>query len=107
MYVLKAGGAPVASATGDEWARGVALPAGPELAQAEKLREAIAYKNLVYYQYWRPQNDTYIFGFRKREQGHLQAEFPQFPPLVAQKEAEIAKLRVPVPQEYVLEPEKK
>ncbi len=107
MYVLRAGGVLVTRATGDEWARGVSLRSGPEFERTGKLREAIAYKNLVYYQYWRPQNDTYIFGFRKREQGHLQAEFPQFPPLVAQKEAEIAKLRAPVPVEYVLEPEKK
>jgi lysophospholipase L1-like esterase len=102
FYALKAGGIRLAGATGDEWGRGVTLTGS---AETERLREAIAYKNLVYYQYWRPQNDTYIFGFRKREQGHLQAEFPQFPPLVAQKEAEIAKLRVPPIVEYVLEPE--
>jgi lysophospholipase L1-like esterase len=106
LYVLRTGGVLAVRATGDEWARGVGFSRGAEPDQAEKLRAAIAYKNLVYYQYWRPQNDTYIFGFRKREQGHLQAEFPTFPPLVAQKEAEIAKLRVPVPQEYVLEPVK-
>jgi lysophospholipase L1-like esterase len=105
-YALKANGAPVASGTYDEWARGLDLRKGPEFDRAESLRAAIAEKNRIFFDYWRPHNETYIFGFRKREQGSLQAEFPQFPPLVAAKEAEIAKLRVPAPVAYVLEPEK-
>ena len=105
-YVLKADGREVASGSADEWARGVTLTRGPELAQAEALRSAIAAKNALFFHAWRPQNETYIFGFRKREQGHLQAEFPQFVPLIAEKEAEIARLAVPAPHVYVLEPEK-
>lgn len=104
-YALKADGRPIATGSSDEWARGVNLLRGPELDQAEALRSAVAAKNALFFHAWRPQNETYIFGFRKREQGHLQAEFPSFVPLIAEKEAEIARLAVPAPHTYVLEPE--
>ena len=52
----------------------------------------------------RPQNETYIFGFRKREQGHLAPEIPQFDPLVEAKEKEIAGLRAPKAVTFTLEP---
>jgi len=103
-HVLKIDGAAVCTHGADEWARGVLLTAGPETAQLEKLRELIAEKNRHYFHYWRPQNDTYIFGFRRKEQGHLTAEFPKYPPILDEKDAEIAKLRVPVAHTYVLEP---
>jgi lysophospholipase L1-like esterase len=80
---------------------------GPSLDQAEKLRQAIAEKNRLYFNRWRPQNETYLFGFRKHEQGQNAREIPQFDPLVAKLEAEIAKLRVPVAHRYELVPEKK
>lgn len=105
-YALKADGKLLASGSYDEWARGIDLRKGPELERAAALRAVIAEKNRIFFDYWRPHNETYIFGFRKREQGSLQAEFPQFPPLVAAKEAEIARLKVPAPVTYVLEPEK-
>src|SRR5262249_12710471 len=41
----------------------------PDLAQAEKLRQAIIAKNRLYFYRWRPENETYLFGFRKHEQG--------------------------------------
>lgn len=106
-YALKVNGKALASGSFDEWARGIDLRGGPELERAEALRAVIAEKNRIFFDYWRPHNETYIFGFRKREQGSLQAEFPQFPSLVAAKEAEIAKLRVPELVIYTLEPEKK
>jgi len=102
-HVLKIDGAEVAAAGAEDWARGVAIAKGPEFEQLEKLRRLIEEKNRHYYHYWRPQNDTYIFGFRRKEQGHLTAEFPKYPPILNEKDAEIAKLRVPVPHTYVLE----
>jgi lysophospholipase L1-like esterase len=103
-YVLKIDDVPVATAKAEDWAKGVALTRGPEFDQLEKLRALIAEKNLHYFHYWRPQNDTYIFGFRRKEQGNLTAEFPKYPPILDEKDAEIAKLRVPVAHTYVLEP---
>ncbi len=74
----------------------------PEFDQVEALRSAINAKNELYFYRWRPQNETYLFGFRKHEQGQNAREIPQFDPLVAAKEAEIARLRKPVPHVYEL-----
>jgi hypothetical protein len=79
----------------------------PDLAQTEKLRQTIIAKNRLYFYRWRPENETYLFGFRKYEQGQNAREIPQFDPLIAEKEKEIAKLRVPVPHTYELKAEKK
>ncbi len=79
----------------------------PDLIQAEKLRQAIVAKNRLYFYRWRPENETYLFGFRKQEQGQNAREIPQFDPLIAEKEKEIAKLRMPVAHLYELKAEKK
>jgi lysophospholipase L1-like esterase len=102
-YALRIDGAPAASAAAGEWARGVHVARGPDVERFERLREAIRAKNFLYFNRWRPQNDTYIFGFRKREQGHLAPEIPQFDPLVEAKEKEIAEILAPAPRAYVLE----
>jgi len=70
-----------------------AVPVYKDSPAQEKLRAAIHEKNQHFFHRWRPQNDTYIFGFRKKEQGRNAVEIPQFDPLIAAKEAEIAKLR--------------
>jgi lysophospholipase L1-like esterase len=111
-YVLKVDGKPVRTGTAQEWQAGVMLKAGPEFEQVENLRRTIVEKNRLYFHRWRPQNETYLFGFRKYEQGQNAREIPQFDPLVEAKEKEIAKLRRPVPHTYQIErlsarPEKK
>lgn len=63
---------------------------------AEQLREAIQVKNQLYFHRWRPQNFTYLFGFRKHEQGNNAVEIPQFDPLIVAAEEKIAALRVAV-----------
>ncbi|MDX2036708.1 MAG: SGNH/GDSL hydrolase family protein [Isosphaeraceae bacterium] len=73
---------------------------GPDIDQTEALRRVIVAKNQLYFHRWRPQNETYLFGFRKHEQGQNAREIPMFDPLVAAKETEIAKLRLPVPHRY-------
>jgi lysophospholipase L1-like esterase len=88
------------------WAEGVEVRGGPEFAQVEDLRKAINRKNELYFYRWRPQNETYLFGFRKHEQGNNAREIPLFDPLVADKEKEIARLKVPVPHVYELVKEK-
>ena len=62
----------------------------------QPLRKVILEKNRLFFNKWRPQNATYITGFRKHEQGQHEAEFPLFDPLVAEQEAHIAKLRLDV-----------
>jgi len=62
-------------------------------AQAEALREAIRKKNDLYFDRWRPQNETYLFGFRKHEQGQNAKEIPMFDPLIAEQEKKIDELK--------------
>lgn len=101
-YQLTIDGKPTAQGDAAAWARGVALTTGPELAQAEQLRQAILAKNEQYFHRWRPQNETYLFGFRKHEQGKNASEIPKFDPIVDKLEADIARLRKPVPHTYEL-----
>jgi lysophospholipase L1-like esterase len=101
-YTLTVDGKPVATATAEQWAAGVAVSRGPDFEQVAALRKAINAKNVHYFNRWRPQNETYLFGFRKHEQGRNAAEIPQFDPLVAEAEKSIARLRVPVERRYEL-----
>ena len=59
----------------------------------EKLRAVIIEKNFTHFQNWRPQNWTYLLGFRKGEQGQNAKEIPQFEPIIAKLEAEISRLK--------------
>lgn len=106
-YVLSIDGQPVLKASAAEWTRGQVVPPAraPEVAQAEELRHAIVAKNQLFFYRWRPQNETYLFGFRKHEQGNNAKEIPMFDPLIVKAEAEIAKLRVPVAHVYQVIPE--
>jgi lysophospholipase L1-like esterase len=99
-YVLKIDGKAVKAGTAAAWAAGVRLESGPEFDQMERLRQAIIAKNKLYFHRWRPQNETYLFGFRKHEQGRNAKEVAQFDPLIARAEKEIARLRVPVAHKY-------
>lgn len=60
---------------------------------ADALRAKIVEKNRLFFHRWRPQNQTYLFGFRKHEQGQNAKEVAQFDPLVEQAEKEISELR--------------
>lgn len=103
-YLLTIDGKEIALASEKDWQAGVRLTRGPEFDQAEKLRQAIVVKNELYFHRWRPQNETYLFGFRKHEQGKNAREIPQFDPLVEAKEAEIRKLATPLSHVYELRP---
>lgn len=60
---------------------------------SEPLRQAIVLKNRYYFQQWRPQNITYLTGFRKHEQGQNAAELAEFNALIAKQERQIAELK--------------
>jgi glucose/arabinose dehydrogenase len=68
------------------------LTVGPR-EEEELLHSAILKKNELFFHRWRPENWTYLFGFRKHEQGQNGAEIPKFDPLIAAWDARIAKLR--------------
>ena len=101
-YRVKVDGQTVALADARELATGVKLLRGPELQQVERLRQAIIEKNRLYFYRWRPQNETYLYGFRKNEQGQNAREIPLFDPLVAKLEDEIARLSIPISHTYEL-----
>lgn len=104
VYALLVDGVEVARAKAGEWAEGVAWTDCPERGQAEALRRTIVQKNRLYFYRWRPQNETYLFGFRKHEQGQNAREIPLFDPLVAEQEAAIARLKLPRSHSYELKP---
>ncbi|MFT3878820.1 MAG: GDSL-type esterase/lipase family protein [Gemmatales bacterium] len=59
----------------------------------EPLRQLILKKNELYFHQYRPQNDTYLFLFRKHEQGNNAAEIPQFTPLIKELDRQINELK--------------
>lgn len=108
-YTLRIDGRPVQTADALRWMDplhrfGLAVTDGPSLEQVEKLRQTIVEKNQLFFHRYRPQNETYLFGFRKHEQGQNAKEIAQFDPLIEKLEKEIARLRVPVEHTYELVP---
>jgi len=101
-YQLLVDDKPVARGKAEDWANGLAIRRGPEVDQAVSLLQAIGKKNELYFHRWRPQNETYLFLFRKHEQGNNAVEIPQFDPLIEDVEKQIGELRVPKTRTYVL-----
>lgn len=61
-----------------------------------EMREAIIKKNRLFFHRWRPANETYLFLFRKHEQGQNAKEIPMFDPLIAADEARIDALKAAI-----------
>jgi len=59
------------------------------------LRQLILKKNELYFHRWRPQNVTYLFGFRKHEQGNNAADIARFDPFIRELEQQIQKAQQP------------
>jgi putative heme-binding domain-containing protein len=72
---------------------------------AEALRASVLRKNSLFFHRSRPANYTYIFGFRKREQGNNAVEIPKFDPLIEKAEADA--IAVSAGQPSTLPPEPK
>jgi len=101
-YRLESGGAVVAEGSREDWEEGIVLAEAPEVKQFEALRAVVKEKNRLFFNQWRPQNETYIFGFRKHEQGQYAAEIPQYDPLIEAEEQKIAALSKPEPARYTM-----
>jgi len=80
-----------------ELASQLALGLGYEAIQpdtrTENLREGIIEKNRLFFHRWRPANETYLYLFRKHEQGNNAKEIPQFDPIIEEREKEIEAIR--------------
>jgi len=74
-------------------------PAEADTKRLDELRRTINEKNRLFFLKWRPQNETYITGFRKYEQGQHVAEIPLFDPLVTEQEKKISDLRLALGKE--------
>jgi lysophospholipase L1-like esterase len=61
--------------------------------KAKALVDQTVEKNRMYFYRWRPQNVTYLFGFRKHEQGNNAKEVAEFDPIVNKMEQTIFELK--------------
>jgi lysophospholipase L1-like esterase len=64
-YTLTVDGEPVATATHEEWARGVPVDASPAHREADQYRHAVNDKNNQFFYSWRALNQVHIVGERK------------------------------------------
>jgi putative heme-binding domain-containing protein len=71
---------------------------------AEALRGSVLRKNSLFFHRSRPANYTYIFGFRKREQGNNAVEIPKFDPLIEKAEADAVAVSAGQPSTLPPEP---
>jgi putative heme-binding domain-containing protein len=94
-YTLYTDGVEILTADAAEFNRGIQLARGPAFDQSDQLREAIVEKNRLFFARWRPENETYLQGFRRREQGRNVVELPLFDPLIDKQEQTIARLKRP------------
>jgi len=67
---------------------GLAAPAFAN-AELEPITREVLHKDELFFNRWRPQNETYLFGFRKHEQGQNAKEIPMFDPLIDQADGKI------------------
>ncbi|MCA9179301.1 MAG: hypothetical protein KDB14_32810 [Planctomycetales bacterium] len=101
-YAVRAGGLQLGSFSAAQLAAGVSLPNRGGAPQAAQLRKTVMQANELFFHRHRPQNETYLFLFRKHEQGNNAVEIPQFDPLIQQTEARIGELRRTRPQPYTI-----
>ena len=101
-YRLEFNGKSIATGSAGQWKRGIQLAFDPAAEQIEALREAIDLKNNHFFHQWRPQNETYIRGFRKHEQGQNAADIPKFQPYIEAEEMKIEELKRPKPYTLTL-----
>ena len=100
---LSANGETLARGSAHAWREG--LPARIHPAEAERLaalRRAIVEKNRLYFRQYRPQNETYLVGFRQYEQGQNAPELTELDPIIHEKENEIGRLRMGQPLVFTL-----
>ena len=101
-YRLSAGGKTLAEGSARAWREGLAVRHPAETRQRAALRRAIVEKNRLYFRQYRPQNETYLVGFRQYEQGQNAPELVELDPILHEKENEIGRLRRASPLVFTL-----
>ncbi len=67
-----------------------------EPADLERLSQEVRRKDELFFNRWRPHNETYLFGFRKHEQGQNAKEIPTFDPLIEKADQQIQETKTQV-----------
>ncbi len=93
-YSLWAGNRKIKTASSRDWSRGVMIQS-LHTDQGKQLLKQIYKKNRTYFYQYRPQNETYLVGFREYEQGQNARELQLLDPLIGEVENEIGRLNVP------------
>jgi lysophospholipase L1-like esterase len=104
FYTLTTDDAQVITAPANKWKEGVEIRRGAAFNQASELQEKIIKKNDLYFQQYRPQNRTYILGFRSYEQGRHVKTLEDLNFIITWLEGQIALNRAPKPTVYQLTP---
>lgn len=99
-YELVYEGKVLATGGAQNWKRGIQLAWEPSNDRTVELREAIKRKSQHFFHQWRPQNETYLRGFRAHEQGQNAAELALFDQFIEMEESKIDALKKP--QAYTL-----
>lgn len=82
---------------GDDGYRRIAAIMVGQSQTNDDLRAKIIAKDELFFHRWRPQNETYLFGFRKHEQGKNAKDIVAFDPLIAEAEKAIAERLKAIP----------
>jgi lysophospholipase L1-like esterase len=81
-YIIYIDGTIITRATANQLKSGVSLPSSFQQLAVKQAYELTAEKNMMFFHRHRPQNETYLFLFRKHEQGNNAVEVPQFDSIV-------------------------
>lgn len=65
-------------------------------SQLAPIQKEVVKKDELFFYRWRPQNETYLFGFRKHEQGQNAKEIPMFDPLIQAGDDKIQTLKAEI-----------
>ena len=102
QYRLMIDGQLVGRGDAGQWREGLAISGvGVEL-QREALRQRVVDKDLTFLHRYRPQNETYLFLFRKHEQGNNAPEVEKFSGLAKELDSQIQALATPKSYEWEL-----
>ena len=102
-YSLSVDGKLAAIGSRKEWEEGITLEQGPGLQQSEHLLKLIREKDKIYFQQYRPQNRTYILGFRSYEQGRHKEGLEALDALILWLDDQINQTKKPKTLHYQLE----
>lgn len=103
MYKVSMDSILVAIGTDKELENGILIRQSPSFSQSGELLELIREKDKIYFQQYRPQNRTYIIGFRQYEQGRHQQGLEALDTLLYWLEGKINLLKQPKTQHYQIQ----